>query len=95
VKGIGIRGLGVKVKLHTDFGLQKLLKTFEKKILTLQSPYYFSFFRFLPNLARSALHKNLQDSHIETRPDDMKKLEEKDYTCKLLPSFVLLFMNVA
>lgn len=24
----------------------------------------------------------------------MKKLEEKDYTCKLLPSFVLLFMNV-
>uniref|UniRef100_A0A8C0HM83 von Willebrand factor A domain-containing protein 8 n=1 Tax=Buteo japonicus TaxID=224669 RepID=A0A8C0HM83_9AVES len=51
--------------------------------------------RFLPNLARSALHKNLQDSGIETSPDDMKKLEEKDYTCKLLPSFVLLFMNVS
>ncbi|XP_059683052.1 von Willebrand factor A domain-containing protein 8 [Gavia stellata] len=38
--------------------------------------------RFLPNLARSALHKNLQDSHIETSPD-MKKLEENDYTCEV------------
>ncbi|XP_009866947.1 PREDICTED: von Willebrand factor A domain-containing protein 8-like, partial [Apaloderma vittatum] len=39
--------------------------------------------RFLPNLARSALHKNLQDSGIETSPDDVKKLEEKDYTCEI------------
>uniref|UniRef100_A0A8C0ICB5 von Willebrand factor A domain-containing protein 8 n=1 Tax=Bubo bubo TaxID=30461 RepID=A0A8C0ICB5_BUBBB len=39
--------------------------------------------RFLPNLARSALHKNLQDAGIETSPDDMKKLEEKDYTCEI------------
>ncbi|KAK4829383.1 hypothetical protein QYF61_003723 [Mycteria americana] len=36
--------------------------------------------RFLPNLARSALHKTLQDAHIETSPDDMKKVEENDYT---------------
>ncbi|KAK2514328.1 Vwa8 [Columba guinea] len=39
--------------------------------------------RFLPNLARSALHKNLQDFGIETRPDDIKKQEEKDYTCEI------------
>ncbi|XP_009461391.1 PREDICTED: von Willebrand factor A domain-containing protein 8 [Nipponia nippon] len=39
--------------------------------------------RFLPNLARSALHKNLQDSRIETSQEDMKKLEEKDYTCEI------------
>uniref|UniRef100_A0A8C2U8R3 von Willebrand factor A domain-containing protein 8 n=1 Tax=Coturnix japonica TaxID=93934 RepID=A0A8C2U8R3_COTJA len=39
--------------------------------------------RFLPNLARLALHKNLQDSGIETNPDNMKKLEEKDYTCEI------------
>ncbi|KAM6284282.1 von Willebrand factor A domain-containing protein 8 isoform 1-T1 [Spheniscus humboldti] len=39
--------------------------------------------RFLPNLARSALHKNLQDSCIERSPDDVKKLEEKDYTCEI------------
>ncbi|KAI1241841.1 hypothetical protein IHE44_0005343 [Lamprotornis superbus] len=36
--------------------------------------------RFLPNLARSALHKNLQDSSIETGPEDTEKLEGKDYT---------------
>uniref|UniRef100_A0A8C6JZL1 von Willebrand factor A domain-containing protein 8 n=1 Tax=Melopsittacus undulatus TaxID=13146 RepID=A0A8C6JZL1_MELUD len=39
--------------------------------------------RFLPNLARSALHKNLQDCGIETSPDDTKKLEEKHYTCEI------------
>uniref|UniRef100_A0A8C3D0U7 von Willebrand factor A domain-containing protein 8 n=1 Tax=Cairina moschata TaxID=8855 RepID=A0A8C3D0U7_CAIMO len=39
--------------------------------------------RFLPNLARSALHKNLQDSGIESSPDSTKKLEEKDYTCEI------------
>ncbi|NXH22609.1 VWA8 protein, partial [Bucco capensis] len=39
--------------------------------------------RFLPNLARSALHKNLEDSGITTSPDDLKKLEEKDYTCEI------------
>uniref|UniRef100_A0A8B9E596 von Willebrand factor A domain-containing protein 8 n=1 Tax=Anser cygnoides TaxID=8845 RepID=A0A8B9E596_ANSCY len=39
--------------------------------------------RFLPNLARSALHKNLQDSGIESSPDNTKKLEEKDYTCEI------------
>ncbi|KAM6096548.1 von Willebrand factor A domain-containing protein 8 [Chlamydotis macqueenii] len=39
--------------------------------------------RFLPNLARSALHKNLQDSGIDTSPEDMKKLEEKDYACEI------------
>ncbi|XP_017926659.1 von Willebrand factor A domain-containing protein 8 [Manacus vitellinus] len=39
--------------------------------------------RFLPNLARSALHKNLQDSGIEMSPDNTKKLEEKDYTCEI------------
>ncbi|XP_063005440.1 von Willebrand factor A domain-containing protein 8 isoform X1 [Melospiza melodia melodia] len=39
--------------------------------------------RFLPNLARSALHKNLQDSGIETSPDDTEKLEGKDYTCEI------------
>ncbi|XP_075344945.1 von Willebrand factor A domain-containing protein 8 isoform X1 [Mycteria americana] len=39
--------------------------------------------RFLPNLARSALHKTLQDAHIETSPDDMKKVEENDYTCEI------------
>ncbi|KAF2975191.1 hypothetical protein EK904_003199, partial [Melospiza melodia maxima] len=38
---------------------------------------------FLPNLARSALHKNLQDSGIETSPDDTEKLEGKDYTCEI------------
>ena len=92
VKGTDIQGLEVQVKLHTDFRLQKILKTF-KKFLKMQPPYCFSSFRFLPNLARSALHKNLQDSGIETSPDDMK-LEEKDYTCKLLPAFLLLFMNV-
>uniref|UniRef100_A0A7M4DXF6 von Willebrand factor A domain-containing protein 8 n=1 Tax=Crocodylus porosus TaxID=8502 RepID=A0A7M4DXF6_CROPO len=36
--------------------------------------------RFLPNLARSALHKNLLDSGIETSPDDIRKLEEQDYS---------------
>ncbi|XP_025954961.2 von Willebrand factor A domain-containing protein 8 isoform X3 [Dromaius novaehollandiae] len=39
--------------------------------------------RFLPNLARSALQKNLLDSGIETSPDDIRKLEEKDYTCEI------------
>ncbi|KAL2310830.1 hypothetical protein Nmel_002507, partial [Mimus melanotis] len=39
--------------------------------------------RFLPNLARSALHKNLQDSDIETGPEDTEKLEGKDYTCEI------------
>nr|XP_009670755.1 PREDICTED: von Willebrand factor A domain-containing protein 8 isoform X1 [Struthio camelus australis] len=39
--------------------------------------------RFLPNLARSALQKNLLDSRIETNPDDIRKLEEKDYTCEV------------
>uniref|UniRef100_A0A8B9F8J0 von Willebrand factor A domain-containing protein 8 n=1 Tax=Amazona collaria TaxID=241587 RepID=A0A8B9F8J0_9PSIT len=39
--------------------------------------------RFLPNLARSALHKNLQDCGIETSPDETKKLEEKHYTCEI------------
>lgn len=55
---------------------------------------FLSLFRFLPNLARLALHKNLQDSGIETNPDNMKKLEDKDYTCKFMSSFVLLFMYV-
>lgn len=54
----------------------------------MQLPYYSSSFRFLPSLARSALHKNLQDSGIEASPDDTKKLEGKDYTCKLLLSFL-------
>ncbi|KAM8820841.1 von Willebrand factor A domain-containing protein 8 [Eudromia elegans] len=39
--------------------------------------------RFLPNLARSALQKNLLDSGIETSADDVRKLEEKDYTCEI------------
>ncbi|XP_064030622.1 von Willebrand factor A domain-containing protein 8 isoform X3 [Pogoniulus pusillus] len=39
--------------------------------------------RFLPNLARSALHKNLQDCGIETSADEMKKQDEKDYTCEI------------
>ncbi|KAJ6661690.1 hypothetical protein lerEdw1_013212 [Lerista edwardsae] len=38
--------------------------------------------RFLPSLARSALHKNLLDSGIETSPD-MNKMEEKDYSCEV------------
>ncbi|KGL77241.1 von Willebrand factor A domain-containing protein 8, partial [Tinamus guttatus] len=39
--------------------------------------------RFLPNLARSALQKNLVDSGIETSADDTRTLEEKDYTCEI------------
>uniref|UniRef100_A0A8D0GPI5 von Willebrand factor A domain-containing protein 8 n=1 Tax=Sphenodon punctatus TaxID=8508 RepID=A0A8D0GPI5_SPHPU len=39
--------------------------------------------RFLPNLARSALHKHLLDSGIETSPDDTRKMEEKDYSCEI------------
>ncbi|XP_068022589.1 von Willebrand factor A domain-containing protein 8 [Melanerpes formicivorus] len=39
--------------------------------------------RFLPNLAKSALQKHLQDSGIETSADDTKKQEEKDYTCEI------------
>ncbi|KAF4787814.1 von Willebrand factor A domain-containing protein 8 [Turdus rufiventris] len=39
--------------------------------------------RFLPSLARSALHKNLQDSGIETGPEDAEKLEGKDYSCEI------------
>uniref|UniRef100_A0A8B9Q0P6 von Willebrand factor A domain-containing protein 8 n=1 Tax=Apteryx owenii TaxID=8824 RepID=A0A8B9Q0P6_APTOW len=39
--------------------------------------------RFLPNLARSALQKNLLDSGIETSPDDIRKLGEKDYPCEI------------
>ncbi|XP_074844543.1 von Willebrand factor A domain-containing protein 8 isoform X3 [Carettochelys insculpta] len=39
--------------------------------------------RFLPNLARSALHKNLLDSGIEINLDDIQKQEEKDYSCEV------------
>uniref|UniRef100_A0A8C8VIT8 von Willebrand factor A domain-containing protein 8 n=2 Tax=Pelusios castaneus TaxID=367368 RepID=A0A8C8VIT8_9SAUR len=44
--------------------------------------------RFLPNLARSALHKNLMDSGIEINPDDVRKLEEKDYSCEIHNGFL-------
>ncbi|XP_061485897.1 von Willebrand factor A domain-containing protein 8 isoform X2 [Rhineura floridana] len=39
--------------------------------------------RFLPNLARSALHQNLLDCGIETNPTDTLKMEEKDYSCEV------------
>ncbi|KAH0624441.1 hypothetical protein JD844_031871 [Phrynosoma platyrhinos] len=39
--------------------------------------------RFLPNLAKSALHKNLLDSGIETSPTDTQQLEGKDYSCEI------------
>ncbi|XP_053164187.1 von Willebrand factor A domain-containing protein 8 isoform X2 [Hemicordylus capensis] len=39
--------------------------------------------RFLPNLARSALHKHLLDSGIETSAADTQKMEEKDYSCEV------------
>uniref|UniRef100_A0A8C0G130 ATPase dynein-related AAA domain-containing protein n=1 Tax=Chelonoidis abingdonii TaxID=106734 RepID=A0A8C0G130_CHEAB len=44
--------------------------------------------RFLPNLARSALHKNLLDSGIEINPDDIRKQEEKDYSCEIHNGFL-------
>ncbi|XP_062831671.1 von Willebrand factor A domain-containing protein 8 isoform X2 [Anolis carolinensis] len=39
--------------------------------------------RFLPNLAKSALHKNLLDSGIETSLTDAQQLEGKDYSCEV------------
>ncbi|XP_044304134.1 von Willebrand factor A domain-containing protein 8 isoform X2 [Varanus komodoensis] len=39
--------------------------------------------RFLPNLVKSALHKNLLDSGIETTPTEMQKMEGKDLGCEV------------
>ncbi|XP_058040476.1 von Willebrand factor A domain-containing protein 8 isoform X1 [Ahaetulla prasina] len=39
--------------------------------------------RFLPNLAKSALHKNLLDAEIESRPADIQETEGRDYSCEI------------
>ncbi|XP_062982036.1 von Willebrand factor A domain-containing protein 8 [Elgaria multicarinata webbii] len=39
--------------------------------------------RFLPNLAKSALHKNLLDSGIETSDTETQKMEGKDFSCEV------------
>ncbi|XP_026544257.1 von Willebrand factor A domain-containing protein 8, partial [Notechis scutatus] len=39
--------------------------------------------RFLPNLAKSALHKNLLDAEIESRPADIQETEGKDFSCEI------------
>lgn len=78
-------GFGGPSKASYGFLITENTQMFVKKTsLKYNHPIILFSFRFLPKLARSALHKNLQDSGIETSPDDMKKLEEKSYTCKLL-----------
>uniref|UniRef100_A0A670J8Q5 von Willebrand factor A domain-containing protein 8 n=1 Tax=Podarcis muralis TaxID=64176 RepID=A0A670J8Q5_PODMU len=39
--------------------------------------------RFLPNLAKSALHKNLLDSGIEASPIETLEMEGKGYSCEV------------
>uniref|UniRef100_A0ABM5FZN6 von Willebrand factor A domain-containing protein 8 n=1 Tax=Pogona vitticeps TaxID=103695 RepID=A0ABM5FZN6_9SAUR len=39
--------------------------------------------RFLPNLAKSALHKNLLDCGIETNLTNTEQMEGKDYSCEI------------
>ncbi|KAM6448203.1 von Willebrand factor A domain-containing protein 8 isoform 3-T3 [Liasis olivaceus] len=39
--------------------------------------------RFLPNLAKSALHKNLLDAGIESSFADTQKMEGRDYSCEI------------
>ncbi|KAL7983993.1 hypothetical protein Chor_004533 [Crotalus horridus] len=39
--------------------------------------------RFLPNLAKSALHKNLLDAEIESSSADIQKTEGRDYSCEI------------
>uniref|UniRef100_A0A4W3H4Q1 von Willebrand factor A domain-containing protein 8 n=1 Tax=Callorhinchus milii TaxID=7868 RepID=A0A4W3H4Q1_CALMI len=39
--------------------------------------------RFLPNLARSALHMNLKDSGIVATSEDVEAQEESNYTCEI------------
>eukprot|EP00079_Xenopus_tropicalis_P021730 XP_012813198.1 PREDICTED: von Willebrand factor A domain-containing protein 8 [Xenopus tropicalis] len=39
--------------------------------------------RFLPNLARSTLHKNLADSGVEENIMDLERIQEKDYSCEI------------
>ncbi|XP_075447188.1 von Willebrand factor A domain-containing protein 8 isoform X2 [Ascaphus truei] len=39
--------------------------------------------RFLPSLARSALHKNLMDSGIAESGKDLEKMQDKDYSCEI------------
>ncbi|XP_054831079.1 von Willebrand factor A domain-containing protein 8 [Eublepharis macularius] len=39
--------------------------------------------RFLPNLAASALHKNLLDCGIPTSPTDTEKTDEKAFSCEV------------
>ncbi|XP_070607481.1 von Willebrand factor A domain-containing protein 8 isoform X1 [Erythrolamprus reginae] len=39
--------------------------------------------RFLPNLAKSTLHKNLLDAEIESRPADVQETEGIDHNCEI------------
>ncbi|KAJ1114524.1 hypothetical protein NDU88_002760 [Pleurodeles waltl] len=39
--------------------------------------------RFLPNLARAALQKNLSDSRIEASSSELGRTDENEYTCEL------------
>ncbi|XP_075055872.1 von Willebrand factor A domain-containing protein 8 isoform X1 [Mixophyes fleayi] len=39
--------------------------------------------RFLPNLARSALQKNLMDSGIEETSAELERVQSKDYSCEI------------